>query len=57
MEEKMFEAQSRLIKATHQLAEMSMLPGSETSELACLIQYDAVSEALEEVTALRRGNH
>lgn len=57
MTDKMFEAQGRLIKTTADLAELVLLDDSDTTELAWLVQLDDVSEALAEVSALRRGDH
>ncbi|WP_426037918.1 hypothetical protein [Cypionkella sp. TWP1-2-1b2] len=53
----MFEAQSRLIKAASDFAELTTLNDSDTTELAWLVKFDDVSAALESVSAIRRGDH
>ena len=57
MDDRMFEAQSRLIKAASDFAELTMLNDSDTTELAWLVKFDDVSAALETVSAIRRGDH
>lgn len=56
MEEKIFEAHSRLIKTAHDFATLTLLQDTDSNELAWLVQFDAMGEALERVSALRRGD-